>query len=51
MRPAVPGYRTKLEQVSMTGVADVHIRSLLDRQQDADPQGAAEATSISTAAR
>lgn len=46
----MPGYKTKLEQVAVAGVADIHIRSLLDRQQYADPQGAAEALGISSAA-
>jgi predicted nicotinamide N-methyase len=46
----MPGYRTKLEDVAVDGVADVHIRSLLDRQQYADPQGAAAALGISSAA-
>ncbi|MEY2655816.1 MAG: hypothetical protein RLZZ524_2844 [Pseudomonadota bacterium] len=46
----MPGYQVKFEQVEVTGVADLHIRSLLDRQQYADPEGAAEAIGISSAA-
>jgi predicted nicotinamide N-methyase len=46
----LPGYQVKFEQVEVTGVADLHIRSLRDRQQYADPDGAAEAIGISSAA-
>lgn len=45
----MPGYQTKFEHVAVSGVADVQIRSLLDRQQYADPLGAAEALGISSA--
>jgi predicted nicotinamide N-methyase len=45
----MPGYKTKLEQVAVAAVADVQIRSLLDRQQFADPQGAAADLGISSA--
>jgi predicted nicotinamide N-methyase len=45
----MPGYQVKLEPVAVSGVADVQIRSLLDRQQYADPQGAAAALGISSA--
>ena len=46
----MPGYQIKLEDVAIGGVADVHIRCLLDRQQYADPLGAAAALGISSAA-
>lgn len=49
-RPPMPGYRTKQERVSIAGVDDLVIRSLLDRQQFADPDGAAERIGISSAA-
>lgn len=45
----VPGYRTKLECIAITGVKDLVIRSLLDRQQFYDPTGAAESLGISSA--
>jgi predicted nicotinamide N-methyase len=45
----MPGYQTKFERVAVSGVADVQIRSLLDRQQYADPLGVAEALGISSA--
>jgi predicted nicotinamide N-methyase len=45
----MPGYLVKLEQISVQGVADLTIRSLLDRQQFADPAGLAEAVGISSA--
>jgi len=47
--PLLPGYLVKHEHVPVAGVADLHIRSLLDRQQYADPLGAAEALGISSA--
>ena len=46
----MPGYRTKEERISIVGVDDLIIRSLLDRQQFADPDGAAERLGISSAA-
>lgn len=46
----MPGYLTKLECVPVDGVADLLIRSLLDRQQFADPLGEAERLGISSAA-
>ena len=46
----MPGYRTKQERISIAGVDDLVIRSLLDRQQFADPDGAAERLGISSAA-
>lgn len=45
----MPGYLVKLEAVSLNGAADLQIRSLLDRQQYADPLGAAAAAGISPA--
>lgn len=45
----MPGYQVKTEQVSVSGVADLTIRSLLDRQQFADPDGLAAAAGISSA--
>lgn len=45
----MPGYLVKHEQVSIAGVADLTIRSLLDKQQYADPDGLAEAAGISSA--
>lgn len=45
----MPGYQTKQEQITVRGVADVTIRSLLDRQQCADPFGEAERLGISSA--
>ena len=46
----MPGYQTKQEQIAIAGVADLVIRSLLDRQQFADPRGDAERMGISSAA-
>jgi predicted nicotinamide N-methyase len=46
----MPGYRTKQERISIAGVDDLVIRSLLDRQQYADRDGAAERIGISSAA-
>lgn len=46
----MPGYRTKQEPVAVGGVADLIIRSLLDRQQFADPLGQAGRLGISSAA-
>lgn len=45
----MPGYQVKHEHVAIAGVADLHIRSLLNRDQFADPQGLAEALGISSA--
>lgn len=45
----MPGYATKHELIAVAGVADLQIRSLLDRQQYSDPNGAAEALGISSA--
>ena len=44
----MPGYRTKQETIAIAGEADLIIRSLLDRQQFADPLGAAEQLGISS---
>lgn len=46
----MPGYETKHERVAVSGVDDLIIRSLLDRQQRYDPLGEAEALGISSAA-
>ena len=46
----MPGYQTKQEQITVIGVNDLTIRSLLDRQQFADPFGPAERLGISSAA-
>jgi len=46
----MPGYQTKQEQITVRGVDDLTIRSLLDRQQFADPLGQAERQGISSAA-
>jgi len=45
----MPGYLVKHEHIAISGVADLHIRSLLDKQQFADPEGIAEALGISSA--
>ncbi len=45
----MPGYQTKQEQIVVRGVDDLTIRSLLDRQQYADPSGDAEKLGISSA--
>ncbi len=45
----MPGYLVKHEPIAIHGVADMNIRSLLDRQQYADPLGAAAALGISSA--
>ena len=44
----MPGYLTKQETIAVAGEADLVIRSLLDRQQFADPLGAAERLGISS---
>jgi predicted nicotinamide N-methyase len=46
----MPGYLTKQERIAVAGVADLTIRSLLDRQQYSDPFGTAERRGISSAA-
>ena len=46
----MPGYQTKHEDIAIEGVADLTIRSLLDRQQFADPLGHAAELGISSAA-
>jgi predicted nicotinamide N-methyase len=46
----MPGYLTKQESIAVAGVPDITIRSLLDRQQYADPTGAAVRMGISSAA-
>jgi predicted nicotinamide N-methyase len=46
----MPGYQTKHESIAIEGVQNLWIRSLLDRQQYADPLGEAEALNISSAA-
>jgi len=46
----MPGYRTKQERISIAGVDDLVMRSLLDRNQFADRDGAAERLGISPAA-
>jgi len=45
----MPGYLVKQELIAVTGVDDLVIRSLLDRQQFSDPQGAASRAGISSA--
>ncbi|HRH28438.1 MAG TPA: SAM-dependent methyltransferase [Aquabacterium sp.] len=45
----MPGYEVKQESIAFQGVDDLIIRSLLDRQQYADPLGEAEALGISSA--
>ncbi len=45
----MPGYLTKQERIAIPGEADLQIRSLLDRQQFADPLGEAERLGISSA--
>ena len=45
----MPGYRTKQERISIAGVDDLVIRSLLDRDQFADRDGSAERLGISSA--
>lgn len=44
----MPGYEVKHERVAVAGVADLVIRSLLDKQQFSDPQGDAERLGISS---
>lgn len=45
----MPGYQLKLEQIQIPGVDDLQIRSLLDRQQFADPDGSALRQGVSSA--
>lgn len=45
----MPGYLLKHESIAVTGVDNLTIRSLLDRQQYSDPLGAAERLGISSA--
>ena len=45
----MPGYLIKQERIAITGVNDLIIRSLLDRQQFSDPLGIAERLGISSA--
>jgi predicted nicotinamide N-methyase len=42
----MPGYLVKHEHIAVSGVANLHIRSLLDRQQFSDPLGHAEALGV-----
>lgn len=46
----MPGYLLKHETIAVVGAAALNIRSLLDRQQFADPTGDAERLGISSAA-
>ena len=46
----MPGYQTKQESIAVAGAADLTIRSLLNKQQYADPLGEAERLGISSAA-
>src|SRR3546814_7335178 len=43
------GYKTKLERIAVTGIDDLLIRSLLDRQQYHDPEGTANRLGICSA--
>jgi 2-polyprenyl-3-methyl-5-hydroxy-6-metoxy-1,4-benzoquinol methylase len=45
----MPGYQVRFQRIGVAGAADLHIRSLLDRQQYADPLGDAQAAGISSA--
>ena len=45
----MPGYLVKQERIAVAGAPDLLIRSLLDRQQFSDPQGAAERAGIGSA--
>ena len=45
----MPGYQTKQESIAVAGVADLVIRSLLDKQQYYDPLGEADRMGISSA--
>jgi predicted nicotinamide N-methyase len=46
----MPGYLVKHQDIAIAGVADLHMRSLLDRQQFSDPLDAAADQGISSAA-
>jgi predicted nicotinamide N-methyase len=46
----MPGYLLKHEIIEVIGAASLNIRSLLDRQQFADPRGVAQGLGISSAA-
>ena len=46
---SMPGYLVRSQRVSVTGGADMTVRSLLDRQQFSDPMGEAAAAGISAA--
>ncbi|SHL94954.1 methyltransferase [Rhizobacter sp. OV335] len=46
----MPGYLVKHEDIAIDGAADLHIRSLLDRQQFSDPHDLALQQGISSAA-
>lgn len=46
----MPAYQTKYESIAITGVDNLHIRSLLDRGQFSDPLGEAANLGISSAA-
>jgi predicted nicotinamide N-methyase len=46
----MPGYETKEQHIAVVGVADLVIRSLLDRRQFSDPLGEADRLGISSAA-
>ena len=45
----MPGYFTQQQSIAVRGVADLHIRSLLNNQQYADPLGLAEKVGLSAA--
>ena len=45
----MPGYRTKQQSIAIAGVDNLTIRSLLDNQQHADPDGLAARLGISSA--
>ncbi|MES2888805.1 MAG: SAM-dependent methyltransferase [Pseudomonadota bacterium] len=48
LKDPMPGYQLKLERVQIPGVDDLQIRSLLDRQQYADPDGSALRQGVSS---
>ena len=50
MPAPMPGYQTNQQQIAVAGVDDLAMRSLLDRQQYADPLGEAARQGISPAA-
>lgn len=49
MQASGHGYQTKQERVAVRGADSLHIRSLIDKQQYADPQGDAAAAGFSSA--